>query len=660
MAEVAEEPATLPELRGVDARMGAPLEICSKRSVVAVLASGVVISLTALTGGIAPAFAKPDTDQVVTTTAPAPEPKIQVPDEAKAPTHERPAPKAPADLPAAPSVVAPPPQTQQVVEPVEPPPPPVTQTTTASPPATMVESPEPRLVAPPVSEAPAVTSTAASPSPAIQAPPSSPATAATSASPTASVGSVPPSAALVAPSSAMADLPSPSSEPKGPTVSAAQGPSIAATTGEPTVSVTQAAKVIQMSEPQILQAPKADVELARNANPVEVKTNPAAKHDVAELTSSIGVDLGVKDPLGVDATASAKVDTRLAIDRERVWDRNVRQWSPDWVQYDEYYRPIILTRTAIRCGSSTSTTTPRGSAGHPAAGAGRPRGGAVRGVQLHRRGRHRSQLVNAAVDTAVNVAVGSFFGGGYVPAIGLPLPPPPPPVLRYDNVPVQVRYYRTRCTSRSGCSASSTSVTTRGSASARCCSTAPPRLGRVDPNAKRRTAIRGAPDPAVPGSGRSAGGSAARRLPAEAGRRRVVNGSERKGHLPVRRGRGDRGIGLRRHRAGPIPRTSQAAALRRVRNKKRGTRCGCPSWYAFVSAALVHAGVDLRDAHLGLNVIDPTVVADVGLCRARQAEHRCDHSAGDDGGESRTSSFFCPSFFVPAVARSRIQTMWCR
>ena len=51
-----------------------------------------------------------------------------------------------------------------------------------------------------------------------------------------------------------------------------------------------------------------------------------------------------------------------------------------------------------------------------------------------------ANLVNAAVQTAVNVAVGSFFGGGYVPAFGLPLPPPPPPVLRYDNVPVQVRY----------------------------------------------------------------------------------------------------------------------------------------------------------------------------------------------------------------------------
>ena len=44
------------------------------------------------------------------------------------------------------------------------------------------------------------------------------------------------------------------------------------------------------------------------------------------------------------------------------------------------------------------------------------------------------------LNAVLNVAVGSFFGGGFVPAVGLPLPPPPPPVLRYDNVPVQVRY----------------------------------------------------------------------------------------------------------------------------------------------------------------------------------------------------------------------------
>jgi hypothetical protein len=54
-----------------------------------------------------------------------------------------------------------------------------------------------------------------------------------------------------------------------------------------------------------------------------------------------------------------------------------------------------------------------------------------------------ANVVNNVVDTGadlVNVAVGTFFGGGYYPGAGLPYPPPPPPLVRYDNVPVQVRY----------------------------------------------------------------------------------------------------------------------------------------------------------------------------------------------------------------------------
>ena len=83
------------------------------------------------------------------------------------------------------------------------------------------------------------------------------------------------------------------------------------TTGGPTVSVSQAAKVIETSEPQTLQAPKDDVELARNAKPVEVKADPAPKQDVDALSSSIGLDLGVKGPLGVDASAGAVWGVRI-------------------------------------------------------------------------------------------------------------------------------------------------------------------------------------------------------------------------------------------------------------------------------------------------------------------------------------------------------------
>jgi len=451
----------LREVRGVDAHMGAPLEICSKRSVVAVLASGIVISLTALTGGVAPAFAKPGDDQVVTTTAPAPEPKVQVPEEVEAPQQQE-APKAPVTVPPAPIVEAPP-QTQQAVEPSSPP---VTQTqtqttpapvvtavtpaspSTASPPEPKVESPAPR-VAPPASEAPSVASTAASPSSATQAPSSPSASASVSASQTASVGSLPLSPALVAPSSAMDDVPPPNSAASAPSsgsatlgseskVSEAQSSAAVTTTSAPTVSVSQAAKVIEQSEPQTLQAPKEDVELARNAKPIEVKPDPAPKQDVDVISSSIGLDLGVKGPLGIDASASAKADARLASDR--VFDRPIRQWSPDWVQYDEFYRPILINPYHERVRIVyIYDNAPRIVWIPPLARA------VLEVAQFAAYSftalvETAANIVNAAVATAVNVAVGTFFGGGYVPAIGLPLPPPPPPVLRYDNVPVLVRY----------------------------------------------------------------------------------------------------------------------------------------------------------------------------------------------------------------------------
>ena len=439
--------------------MGAPLGICAKRSVVAVLASGVVISLTALTGGIAPAFAKPDTDTVVTTTAPAPEPKVPVTEATQAPPPEAP-PKAPAPLPAAPSIESPP-QTQQAVAPPAPPitqspAPPVTQstvapvvtsvapaspTTTVNPPVPTVESATPHVVAPPTSEAPSVTSSAATPSPATQAPS---AATTTSVSVRASIGSVPPSSALVAPSSATDGVPPTSSAATTPSnPSAAPGsesrgsePSSSAVTTTGSSTVSHAANVIPSSEPQTLQAPKADVELARNAQPVEVKADPAPKQDVDAISSSIGLNLGLKGPLGVDASANA--DVRLAGDRAP--DRHIRQWSPDWVQYDDYYRPIIVNPYRERGRIVYIYDDAPRIVWVP------PLARAVLDVAQFAAYSFTAvvdtaaNLVNAAVDTAANIAVGSFFGGGYVPAYGEPLPPPPPPVLRYDDVPVQVRY----------------------------------------------------------------------------------------------------------------------------------------------------------------------------------------------------------------------------
>ncbi|OBF26465.1 hypothetical protein A5724_31360 [Mycobacterium sp. ACS1612] len=457
--------------------MSAPLEICAKRGVVAVLASGMVISLTALTGGIAPAFAKPGNDQMVTTTAPAPQPKAPVVEEAEPPARQAPQ-KAPEVVPAAPSVEAPAPQrTQQAVEPVapvepdapvepvEPVAPPVTQTTSApvvtavepasptraAPPASKVESPAPRAVTPPSSE-----ESQEPQEPQKQRESQEPSTAASTeasreVSPAPAV--ISPAPALVAPSSAMDDVPTsasvaPSTEGKSPEGKSTERKSgepeagAAVKSGEPTVSVTQAAKVIETAEPATLDAPKADVELARNAKPIEVKADPAPKQDVDEMAKSIGLDLGVKGPSGVEASANAKVDRRLA--SSRVFDRPIRQWRPDWVQYDEYYRPIIVNPYHERVRIVyVYQNVPRIVWIPPLARA------VLEVAQFAAYSftavvDTAANIVNAAVNTALNVAVGTFFGGGYIPAVGLPLPPPPPPVLRYDNVPVFVNYSNAR------------------------------------------------------------------------------------------------------------------------------------------------------------------------------------------------------------------------
>ena len=453
--------------------MRAPRELCSKRTALVTLASGLVISLTALTGGVAPAYAKPDTDPSGPTTtvavpepeAPAPQPKTaEAPVVQEAPVQEAP-PKAPVAEPTAPSVEAPP-QTQ-----APDPPPQVVQTTTAptavappvtaaAPPVTTAERPSPRVAAAatPETTEPAPVTTEQAPVTSEQAPvtterapvtsavpsPSSTAPATTSAAATASES---PTAALApgenstetsqAPTSRDTYTSATSATAAPPTSASAASPS---TSGDSTVSVSQAAKVIETSEPQTLQAPKEDVEIAKTAKVVEEKPDPAPKQDIDALASLLNLNVNERR---VDAAANAEV--RLGSDRvrdrgDRVRDRTIRQWSPDWVQYDDYYRPILMNpyRDPVRV-VYVYQNAPRIVWIPPLARV------VLEVAQFAAYSftavvATAANIVNTAVQTAVDVAVGSFFGGGYYPGAGLPLPPPPPPVLRYDNVPVQVRY----------------------------------------------------------------------------------------------------------------------------------------------------------------------------------------------------------------------------
>ncbi len=421
--------------------MGAPLEFCSKRGVVAVLASGIVISLTALTGGIAPALAQPGDDSATTTVvAPAPEASTPEPVEA--------APQAPAEAPA--PTVTQAPQTQQAPAPAEVETAPETQapvqapSTTVAPPVTTVTPAEPSEAdVTTASQAPITTApgTTAAPTPETSAEATTASESAeSSATSTPSSDALEPSAATSATSATSSPSSSATSTSESAETSTSESETSSNESETPTVSITQAAQEIETVEPQTLVAPEEDVQLASKAAPVDEEIPaPAPEPELASFSNEIQTSLKLP---GLDVNTSAS--TNFAVDPPVELISPVKQWRPEWVQYDEYYRPIIMNpyRDPVRIVYMYEMT-PRIMVVPPL---GRMVFEAAQYAAYSFTAALLSPVIAAAnVAQAVsNIAVGSFFGGGYYPGVGMAPPPPPPPVMRYDNVPVFVNYSNAR------------------------------------------------------------------------------------------------------------------------------------------------------------------------------------------------------------------------
>jgi len=429
--------------------VGTPLEFCSKRGVVAVLATGVVISLTALTGGMAPAIAAPGDDSGATTTVVAPAPEVSAPEPVEV------APQAPAEAPApvvpqAPQTQAP--QTQEAPAPVEPAPetqaPVEAPSTAVAPPVTTVAPAEPSEedvttasqapITPAPGTAESTPESSAEATTAAESPESS--TTATTASESAES-----SASTSTPSSAAEESgteTSPTTSPSGTETSTSESASETSSNESetPTVSIEQTAQEIKTVEPQTLAAPEEDVQLASKAAPVDEKIPaPAPEPELASFSSEISTSLKLP---GLDVNTSAS--TNFAVDPPLELISPVKQWRPEWVQYDEYYRPIIMNpyRDPVRIVYMYEMT-PRIMIVPPL---GRMVFEAAQYAAYSFTAALLAPVIAAAnVAQAVsNIAVGSFFGGGYYPGIGMAPPPPPPPVMRYDNVPVFVNYSNAR------------------------------------------------------------------------------------------------------------------------------------------------------------------------------------------------------------------------
>lgn len=471
---------------------------------VGVVAAGVATTLTALTVGAAPVSAKPssDSDSPSTTTL-APKPPRQDsssaqdgsgstgygPDggqrgrkqrdqtDAEAPSRPAPAdvpvvqPKPSADppaAPAAPAVTAPektvpdnkaPEKTAQAPTTA----PPVETSVVAATPSHTADAPAPTTKVTKAQEAAVDPTTPARPSTAV----AEPAPSSTSAPSATSVTPGPTTALAERPSPAGAEKPDKSAAPTDQAV--AEGKPLAGLEGQlgehaaveagpgrvdtsatasatvtagssksasPSTSAVREVRQVELLKPETLTAPVDDVATAKAAAAVDVKLpEPAPVHDVADLAKVVNVANFQHDTRADWDRRDNRPDWDRRDDRPvgRDWDNRVRQWRPDWVQYDDYYRPVLFNpyRDPVRVvyvyrNAPRIVYIP-------------PLQRIVMEVADLAAYSFTAVVVNA-VNTAVNVAVGSFFGGGYYPGVGVPLPPPPPPVLSYANVPVQVRY----------------------------------------------------------------------------------------------------------------------------------------------------------------------------------------------------------------------------
>jgi hypothetical protein len=180
-----------------------------------------------------------------------------------------------------------------------------------------------------------------------------------------------------------------------------------------------------------MQAPAQDVTTAEASVPVEHKPDPASTTDVDNLRGKVQVP-----PAGVNGWNGGQDRGAPGFNQpdpgQHQWDHQVRQWDRNWVRYDAYYRPIICNPYQDQLqivydyqGAPQIVVIP-------------PLGSAVLDAADYGAYDFTALVLDAAGEAA-DVAVGSFFGGGYDPGDGS-LPPPPPPVTTYDDVPIDVDY----------------------------------------------------------------------------------------------------------------------------------------------------------------------------------------------------------------------------
>jgi hypothetical protein len=455
--------------------MDAPLRNCRVRGPAVLLASATAISLTALAPGLGPAVAQPVTETTVSPTV------AIVPTTQAVPTVATAVPQAPVatappviQQPVAPPVlqepVAPLPTTQapvvteapQIVTTTAPiPTPSAVVTTTAAPvptPSAIVTTSAALAPVTTAGTSVSVTTSASAGSSAMTTSGSRGVTTSvnpglttsvspgltTSASPAVTTGATPRVTTSGAPAVTTSGspavttnggttspnagfAPAPSTGAGGSPGSSSAGSSNAGSSGGGPPALGPNLQAAKVEEPKRVDAPTQDVEIAKASVPVQQNPAPAPQADITRLKDILiiapNAQINVVNPANPPVVQAGATD----------WSRRVLQFQPAWVQYDPYFRPIILNpfRDPLQLvynldGVARMLTIPALASALIEA----PILGAY----------NFTALVLNAIGIPTSVAVGNFMGGGYDPGPGLPPPPPPPAVTRYDDIPVVVKY----------------------------------------------------------------------------------------------------------------------------------------------------------------------------------------------------------------------------
>lgn len=166
-----------------------------------------------------------------------------------------------------------------------------------------------------------------------------------------------------------------------------------------------------------------DVAIAEASDPQPADPQPLADDELEDMSQ-----------LALDDTTSSTTTTDTSTDvSTESWDHQVTTWNSSWVGYDSYYRPVLLNpyRSPMSLiytydGAQRVVTVP-------------PLQRVV--LDAPKPGVYGFTAVTRSPSGAVQkVSVGSFTGGGYVPAPGQPPAPEPATPPTYTDVLVQLHY----------------------------------------------------------------------------------------------------------------------------------------------------------------------------------------------------------------------------